>query len=321
MNTYEEYYGIDVSKDTFDVATKNKHLIYPNTKEGFRDFISKSSMQGMYAMEVTGVYHLQLAQYLYKAGVSVSVIQPLRVKRYIQMHLKRNKTDKADAKMIRSYAESQCPKLWEPKNELLEESNDLYAAMEQCIEAKASFKNILSTLKSKNGSVIAQDSIASQIEELSKTIAELEEKLIEKIKEYDSELLSLICSIKGIGVRTALLLIISTNGFSSFEKSKNLCSYFGIAPTTNQSGSSIRRRGRISKMGNPLVRKKLYMCSYQASRHNISCKNLYDRLVAKGKSKKLARVAVMNKLVRIVFAIAKNRITFDNNYRSTKPNR
>ncbi len=69
-------------------------------------------------------------------------------------------------------------------------------------------------------------------------------------------------------------------------------------------------------MGNPLVRKKLYMCSLQASRHNKSCVDLYQRLLAKGKPKKVALIAVVNKLLKMIFAIAKSGLPYDKEYKS-----
>lgn len=143
-------------------------------------------------------------------------------------------------------------------------------------------------------------------------------KIKELVKEYDQPLLSNIQSIKGIGERTAPLLIIASNGFRDFESAKQLQSYFGLAPTETRSGTSINGSRKISKMGNPLVRKKLYMCSLQASKHNKACAELYQRLLAKGKPKKVALIAVSNKLLKMVYAIAKSGLPYDQYYVSKK---
>ena len=105
-------------------------------------------------------------------------------------------------------------------------------------------------------------------------------------------------------------------GFQYFDSSKQVSSYFGLAPEETQSGTSINGLRKITKMGNPLVRKKLYMCSLQASRHNKACIDLCQRLLAKGKSKKVALIAVANKLLKIVFAIAKSELPYDREYKS-----
>ena len=96
-----------------------------------------------------------------------------------------------------------------------------------------------------------------------------------------------------------------------------LCSYAGLTPIIRQSGSSVNARSRISKMGNAKLRNLLFMCSFNACNYNRACKALYDRIVAKGKSKKLALIAVCNKLLKQAFAIIKNGLPYDEHYKST----
>ena len=79
---------------------------------------------------------------------------------------------------------------------------------------------------------------------------------------------------------------------------RQLSSFFGLAPTEMSSGSSVRGKNRISKKGNGMVRNHLFMCSFTASQVNLQCSNLYNRIIAKGKSKKLALIAVCNKLLK-----------------------
>jgi transposase len=90
-----------------------------------------------------------------------------------------------------------------------------------------------------------------------------------------------------------------------------------VTPIIRQSGSSVNGRSRISKMGNAKLRNLLFMCSFNACKYNSACKALYDRIVAKGKSKKLALIAVYNKLLKQAFSIVKNSIPYDDAYRST----
>jgi len=111
-----------------------------------------------------------------------------------------------------------------------------------------------------------------------------------------------------------MLLIVSTNGFRDFESSRQLSSYFGLAPNERSSGSSIRGKSRISKMGDPLVRNHLFLCSFTACVHNPQCKALFDRIVLKGKSKKLALIAVCNKLIKQAYGTAKSDLDYDRNY-------
>lgn len=110
------------------------------------------------------------------------------------------------------------------------------------------------------------------------------------------------------------MLLVFTDGFHRFESSRELCSYAGITPVIKQSGSSVNGRPRMSKMGNPKLRNLLFMCSFNACKYNQACKALFDRIVAKGKSKKLALIAVCNKLLKQAFAIVKKGLPYDENF-------
>lgn len=107
-------------------------------------------------------------------------------------------------------------------------------------------------------------------------------------------------------------MIVITDGFKKFENSKQLCSYAGITSTIRESGSSVR--GRISKVGNRKIRNLLFLCSFTACKHNKGCRDVYERIVNKGKSKKLALIAVSNKLIKQSFAIAKSGLPYDEKY-------
>lgn len=317
MNSYTEYFGIDISKQTFDVVNQSgKHWQYENTPKGFLKFKRTIKVDSICVMEATGIYHLPLAKYLHSKDVNISVVNPTRIKRYSQMTLNRNKTDKSDAKIISSYAQNQEVELWKPAPDLIEQGKDLVQIIEQYIEFRAGLKNKKDGLKSKNTTKSLMKIIENQIDSISIEIDELQQKLIQMVKEYDSKLLQNITSIVGIGQNTAALLILSSDGFINFDSAKQLCSYFGLAPTEYSSGTSINGSRKISKMGNPLVRKKLFMCSLQASRYNKSCIDLYQRLLAKGKPKKVALIAVVNKLLKIVFAISKSGLPYDREYKS-----
>ncbi|KKL53809.1 hypothetical protein LCGC14_2271660, partial [marine sediment metagenome] len=124
-------------------------------------------------------------------------------------------------------------------------------------------------------------------------------------------------TIPGLGRKTSLMLIVLTDGFERFDSASQLCSYSGLTPIIRESGSSVKGRPRISKIGNQKLRNLLFMCSFTACKHNKACKAIYDRIVAKGKSKKLALMAVCNKLLKQAFAVAKSGLVYDGNYRST----
>ena len=322
MSKCKEFFGIDISKDVFDVMDSSEnHHQFKNDLSGFKAFGKLLNEYSHCVMEATGSYYQGLATWLYSRSVKVSVVNPLSVKRFIQMRLKTSKTDKLDAQMIRMYGESEQPDLWNPPSKLIIEASELHKLIEILVRHRASLKNRLHALKAKGISrspVVT--SVRRQIRNLSNEITELELKLEAVIKEYQPDLLTRLCSIPGIGKRTAIYLIVLTHGFEKFETSRQLISYFGLDPIIRESGSSIRGKSRISKTGNNHIRNLLFMCAFTACEHNKSCREIYQRITAKGKSKKLALIAVANKLLKQSLAIAKSGLYYDENYRSVNVN-
>ncbi len=323
MNKFNEIIGIDVSKDSLDFYSESQgHAKLPNTKSGFGKACKKFGKEGHYVMESTGSYHQQLAAYLYDRDIAVSVVNPLSVKRYIQMKLCRNKTDKSDAKMIAAYGQSERPDLWTPPSEYIKLCEDLQSLIQKYLRDRTSHKNKLHSLKSrgvKSGAAVR--SLKHMIKHLTQEIEKLEKEIEQLIKTNEPELYTHLQSIPGIGAKTARLLISSTCGFEKFSNHRQLISYMGLAPIQYSSGTSVHKQTRISKTGKSDVRNHLFLCAFTASQVNPQCKALYDRITAKGKSKKLALIAVCNKLLKQSFAIAKSGIPYDSNYKSISPNR
>ena len=322
MNKNKQFLGIDISKDVFDVFdSTDNHYQFRNDLTGFKQFGKILMEHSHCVMEVTGSYYQNLATWLYSKSIAVSVVNPLSVKRFIQMRLKTSKTDKSDARMIRIYGEYEDTKLWQPASEYIIEANELHKLIDLLLRQRTALKNKLHGLRSKGiirSSVVV--SVRRQIRNLDKEVSTLELKLEDLIKEYQADLLTRLCTIPGIGKRTAIFLIVLTNGFEKFENSRQLISYFGLDPTIYESGSSIRGRSRISKTGNNHIRNLLFMCSFTACEHNKSCREIYHRITAKGKSKKLALIAVANKLLKQSLAIAKSGLYYDENYKSVYVN-
>lgn len=318
MSKIKQIVGIDVSKDTLDVYSSlagSKH--YSNTSSGFKSLYKDFGVGCHFVMEFTGAYHYQLAVYLHEQTLCVSVVNPLVIKRFMQMKLQRNKTDKSDAIMISNYGEEQELTTWEPLPKYVEDSKQLYSALELYSKQSTALKNQLHSLKSRGittGLLIC--SLKRQLKSLKVEIQVLEAELEELIKEHQGDLYARLKTIPGIGSKTASLLIVSTDGFKNFESNGQVSSFFGLAPTERSSGSSIRGKSRISKIGNKRVRNHLFMCSFTACKCNPQCKSQYERIVNKGKSKKLALIAVANKLVKQAYGIAKSELAYDPNYRS-----
>lgn len=321
MNKFKHFIGIDISKDVFDVSLSEKeHYQFTNDTKGFKEFKKIIPKSTLCVMESTGVYHESLALFLYEHAVAVCVENPLKVKRFIQMNLRKEKTDKADAHQIRLYAQTIAVKLWQPKEIYLEKSEQINSLLSFYKREQTATKNRIHAISSlPRSSKTVLRSLKRHLKSIQKEIEKLEAELLNLIKSHEQQLLTNLESIPGIGRKTAIYLIVMTDGFRKFEKAKQLCSYAGITPIIRQSGSSIRGRSRISKIGDKEVRNLLFMCSFTASHCNKSCKQIYDRITAKGKSKKLALIAVSNKLLKQAFAIAKSGLKYDENYISIKP--
>ena len=159
-------------------------------------------------------------------------------------------------------------------------------------------------------------SLVRMLKQLEKELDQIETKLESLVRKTQEDQLEQLTSIPGMGKKTAMLLIVLTDGFTSFENARQLCCFTGITPTIRQSGTSVRGRSRISKVGNRKLRNLLFMCSFTACKTNKACREIYERIVEKGKSKKLALIAVCNKLLKQAFAIAKSGTYYQENYMS-----
>lgn len=312
----KEIHGVDISKDVFDVFDhRGSHRQYPNTLKGFREYSKGLDGNSLVVMEATGYYHYLLAQFLYEQGIGVSVVNPLSVKRFVQMKLSKVKTDKSDARAIREYACVNAVPLYDGKGADQAESLQLLALIDIYLKQRTQIKNKLhgeKVLGMPSRTVYA--SLGRSLKNLDRELSQLQERLLSLVKKTQQRQLTNLKSIPGLGDRTAALLIILTEGFTKFENSGQLCNYAGITPTIRRSGSSVRGKSRISKVGNRKLRNLLFLCAFSACKHNRACRELYERITAKGKSKKLALIAVSNKLLKQAFAIARSGLPYDPDY-------
>jgi transposase len=317
--------GIDVSHTTLDMCYQNNlgelfHLQVGNNNKGFEKILEHTGAAYHFVMEATGVYYIRLAFYLHQHGCKLSVVNALSIKRYIQMHLERNKSDKKDAKWICCYAMEQQPPFWEMPDNAYFECKQLYNTIREYAEQMKRFNNQLHSLKLLP--VPSKDTIRSLEKmngQLATEIEILEEKLQILLQKWQPDQLKSVSSIKGIGKRATAMLIVFTQGFKNTHSHRQLISFAGLAPTEYSSGSSIQGKPRIYKKGGKNLRDVLYMCAMNAIKTNPACKVLYERLRAKGKSGKQGLIAVCNKLLKQVFAVVKSNALYQPNYCSAKP--
>ncbi len=318
MSKDKKTFGIDISKDTFDVVDcSGNYYQFSNNLKDFLKFLKLLDATSHCVMEATGYYHYQLAYFLVDHHIAVSVENPLSIKRFIQMKLSRVKTDKSDAKMICLYGQQQELSLWFGYSKYQTQCLQMLRLLDTYTKQSAALKNkIQAEGVLGNPCKIVVSSLKKSLKHLQKEIGLLEAELLVLVKSEQQEMLTKVESIPGIGRKTAMMLLVLTDGFKRFEDSSQLCSFCGLTPVIRQSGSSIKGKVRISKVGNSKLRNLLFMCSFTACKCNKACRELYERIVNKGKSKKLALIAVCNKLLKQAFAIAKSGVEYNENYRS-----
>ena len=142
MNKYKETFGVDISKDVFDIhGSKSGHNQFKNGTEGFKAFLKVLPKGCLVVMEATGYYHYRLAQYLFKNGIDVSVVNPLSVKRFIQMKLAKVKTDKSDAKAICEYGQLNDIPLYTALTDVQSECLQLFRLLDNYLKKRTATKN------------------------------------------------------------------------------------------------------------------------------------------------------------------------------------
>ena len=315
MQTQTNYIGIDISKSFFDVSISEEHHQFSNDQAGFECLLKLLAADSHIVMEASGPYYLRLACHLHNYGVKISVINPLVIRRYSQMRMSRTKTDKKDARLIAEYGAMTRPEQWIPPQRHIIELQQTEAIMSGLNKQHTLLSNQLESFIA--GGMLYKElkqTIEKELTHLQQLIARLSAHMQQIVLAHYGQMLSDLKSIPGIGKKTAIMLILISGGFDRFDDCRKLSSYIGICPRIFESGSSVKGKARICKMGMSAIRASLYVCSWSAKRCNKACRELYERLLAKGKAKKLALIAVANKLLKQAFAIAKTQSKYQENY-------
>lgn len=319
MQTKTNFVGIDISKLSFDVALtrqeKYQHYKLSNDEAGFKALSKVLPVQAHVVMEASGPYYLQLAVYLTARGIAVSVINPLVIRRFCQMRLSRAKTDKKDAVMIAEYGKLERPALWRVPEQHVIALQQMEALLSSLLKDRTALSNQLESFT--HSGMLGKELERMMVKELrhkDSLIRRISEGMEAIAKQHYAQMLTSLESIPGMGRKTAMALIVISGGFERFEDYRKLSSYLGICPRIFESGTSVKGKARICKMGMSHIRALLYVCSWSACRCNKACRELYQRLLAKGKAKKLALIAVANKLLKQAFAIATQKTKYHENY-------
>lgn len=312
--------GIDISKATFDAALllgeRVRHAVFSNTETGFQHLLAwlakyrpDPAVPLHACMEATGNWGLELADFLHTQDVRVSVVNPARIKAYSESELARNKTDKLDAALIARFCRAHVPTAWVPAAAHLRELREL---VRRCDALKAARVQERNRQQSGFASPAVARSIAGHIEWLDRQIAAVMDEVRQVIAADPSlsKNLALVRSITGFGEVSAAILLAELPNIADFTP-KALAAFVGLSPSEHSSGTSVRRPGRVSRIGAERLRSTLYMCALSAKRSNKALAAFVGRMIAAGKPPKVILVAVARKLLVFAHAVIRTQKAFE----------
>jgi len=311
--------GIDVAKQKFDAALlvdgKVKHKTCKNSAEGFDTltlWLTKQEIQKVHVcLEATGNYGENLAIFLHDAGHVVSIINPARIKGFAQSELLRTKTDKLDAALIARFCLAMKPGPWSPPSPETRSLRALVRRVDSLINMRSQEKNRIDTAY-ETVSLLIKEHIAYLDQEIEKIRLQIAD-LIRRYPDLERKK-NLLDSIPGIGKATIPVILAELDGLEKFNHVRELVAFIGLAPKETLSGSSIKGKPRLCKIGHARLRKALYMPALVSIQCNPVMITFYNRLKDKGKNGKVIVCAIMRKLVHVIFGVLKSGKMYDPNF-------
>jgi transposase len=300
------FVGIDVSKDRLDVAVRpgGVTFVVERNAAGLEQLVARlrDLMPHLVAVEATGGFETVVAAALAGAELPVVVVNPAQVRAFAQALGKRAKTDPIDAAVIAHFVEATGAKPRPLPDETTRMLADLVARRRQIVEMMAAEGQRERRLNDKR----LKRSIARLRKAMEKELAELDGDLHDHVRGSPvwAEKEDLLASVPGIGRVIARTLVAELPELGQLDR-KQIAALAGLAPFTRQSG---RWRGRsFIGGGRASVRTALFMGAMVARRHNPVLKAFFERLVAAGKPKIVAMIAVARKLLVILNAILRDK--------------
>jgi len=302
----DTYVGIDVAKDRLDVhiLPQDESFAVERNGAGLAALVErlKPLLPSLVAVEATGGFETTTAAAIAGAGLPLAVVNPAQIRHYAYALGKRAKTDAIDAKVIARFAADVKPEPRALPDELTQLLADLVARRRQIVEMMQAERQRekRATIKS------VKKSIARLIKVLEKELAELDGDIDGLVRGSAvwREKEDLLASVPGVGNTTARTLLAELPELGTLDR-KQIASLAGLAPYTRQSG---RWRGKsMIGGGRKTVRCALFVAAMVAGRFNPVLKVFRDRLVAAGKPKRVALIAVARKLLTILNAILRDK--------------
>jgi len=312
--------GIDVGKATLELALSNGEgpiakTSVSNDSEGHEHLLSwlhdrdASPEETFVCMEASGGFEETIARFLHEEGYTVSVVNPRRIHGYADSQLQRTKTDPADAALIARFGKREGPRPWEPPAAAESRLQELTRAKQALQKEKTRTQNRLEEA----GDATVRRTYQELLEEIDGKIEDLEDEIQDQVDENQNlcDRVSLLRTIPGVGLQTAAIVISELGSPDRFQSAREAAAYAGVVPSHHESGTSVRGRPRMSKVGNARLRRALYFPAMSALRCNSAIRAFGDRLKERGKEKMVVIGAAMRKLLHICYGVLKSGRAFD----------
>lgn len=304
------YIGIDVSKARLDLAVgkDGESWSEPNNKAGIKNVILKFEQisPGMIVIESTGGYEKLVLTTLHDEGFPVVLANPSRVREFAKAIGFLAKTDKIDAHLLAIFGEATKPELTQFMTEKETQLSECATRRRQLIDMRTAESNRMETAPES-----VQEDIQQHIQMLNNSVSKMETIIYEMIQ-ADPEMKAkdeLLQSIPGIGAVTSSVIISELPQLGKCNRMV-IAALVGVAPYNNDSGYKHGKR-RI-RGGRPRIRTVMYMAILSSTRYNPVIKEFYERLVGRGKPKKVALVACIRKMLTIMNAMVKSNQKWNN---------
>jgi transposase len=272
------------------------------------DEISSKETTVLYVMEATGVYHEKLAYYLIANDCRVSIVLPNKVNAFAKTCTSKKQDDQQASRVLAEFGCVKHLNEWQPPHPLFVALKQLTREKQQLQQELTIIKNQLHAEQTK--AITASTSIKrmkARSRLIEKQIAEIEKEITNVLNQDTviKEKIDKVCTIPGVGLPTAVIVIAETNGFNLIRNARQLVSYAGLDVVQKQSGTSVRGRAHISKKGNPHLRHCLHFPSFTAVKYNIPMQQLHHRIVERQAIKMKGYVAVQRKMLMLIYTLWK----------------
>ncbi len=312
--------GVDIACDSFLAAQRHGsdlvHESFPMTARGFaafRRWIAPTSGELRICLESTGPYWRPLAAWLEENQIGYALANPRNVRRFAQASEHRSKTDPIDAEILLRFAETFQPSATLPQHPAYRQ---LRAVSRRILQLQFQ----LDTERDRAGKAAVDpatpqavlESFQQHQQTLAQAITELEHYARNLVASHPrmQQQWQLLLSITSIGPKTARTLIAEYADLLGIAAPRQMTRYAGLDIVLHESGSSVRKRPRISKQGNWRLRRALYMACLSGIVWNPVLRTFYRRKLSQGIPSKQALVATMRKLIHLCFGVLKNQTTF-----------